>query len=73
MSNSPAKAVVRRHWSNEPDERGRLERADGHWALICGGKRRMLRLDSAPVRLGGLVSVVEPDGDVLPLRIASVR
>ena len=70
---SPSRATVRRHWSTEPDERGLVVRADGHWSICCDGKERLLHLDSRPIRLGAQVSVVEPNGDILPLRVASVR
>lgn len=70
---SPLKATVRRHWSTEPDERGLIVRTGGNWSIQCNGKQRLLKLYSRPVRLGGPVSVVEPNGDVLPFRIASVR
>jgi hypothetical protein len=70
---SPAKATVRRHWSTDPDERGFVVRADGHWSLRCEGKDRLLEIESHAIRLGGRIAMVEPNGDVLPLKIASVR
>lgn len=70
---SPARATVRRHWSTEPDEKGTVVRADGHWSMRCEGKDRLLELNSSPVRLGGQICVIEPGGEVLPFRIASVR
>ena len=70
---APTRATVRRHWSNDPDESGVIVRADGNWLIRCKGAERMLQLDSQPVRLGAHVTVVEPNGDVLPFKIASVR
>ena len=70
---NPMRATVRRHWSTEPDEKGLITRADGHWSMSCEGKSRLLQLGSRAVRLGARVSVVEPNGDVLPFRVASVR
>ena len=70
---APTKATVRRHWSNDPDERGFVVRANGHWSLRCEGKDRLLQLDSGPIRLGGHLSMIEPNGDILPFKIASVR
>lgn len=71
---SPSRAIARRHWSTEPDERGFVVQAATGWAMRCDGKPdRLLRLDSQPLRLGCHVSVVEPDGAILPFRIASVR
>lgn len=73
LRESPNKAIVLRHWSTEPDEKGLIQRSDGHWSMHCAGKDRKLCVDSHPLRLGGRVSVIEPNGDVLPFRIASVR
>ena len=73
FANTPSKATVRRHWSTEPDERGFVVRSDGQWSINCEGKHRLLKLNSRPVRLGSPVSVVEPNGEVLPFTIASVR
>jgi len=70
---NPARATVRRHWSTEPDQKGHVTRANGHWSMRCDGKDRLLRLGSLPIRLGSYLSVVEPNGDVLPFRVASVR
>lgn len=70
----PSRAKVRRHWAAEPDECGTLIRSGCNWALHCDGKPdRKLHLDGIPIRLGGQVTVVEPDGTVLPLKVASVR
>lgn len=73
FSITPRKATVRRHWSTEPDERGFVVRSGGRWSIACDGKLRLLDLDSHPVRLGAPVSVIEPTGEKLPFRIASVR
>jgi len=73
MLSNPARATVRRHWSTEPDEIGLIMRSDGHWSMRCDGKDRLLHLDSSPIRLGGRLSIVEPDGEVRPFKIASVR
>jgi hypothetical protein len=74
LARAPFKATVRRHWSSEPDERGQIVPSGRDWAMRCHGKPdRVLRFDGAPMRLGQQVSVVEPDGTVLPLRVTSVR
>jgi hypothetical protein len=71
---SPSRATVRRHWSTEPDELGIVVPTGREWAIRCAGKAdRVLQLDGVPLRLGQRVSVVEPDGQVLPFTIASVR
>jgi len=73
MELAPSRATVRRHWSTDPDEKGLIVRSDGQWSMRCDGKDRLLYLYSRPIRLGGQVSVGEPNGDILPFRIASVR
>lgn len=74
FAQNPARATVRRHWSTEPDQSGVLVPFNHGWAMRCDRKPdRVLQLDSKPVRLGQLVSIVEPDGSVLPFKIASIR
>lgn len=73
LRSAPSRATVRRHWSTEPDENGFVERSDRHWSLRCDGKDHLLQLDSQPIRLGAQLSIIEPNGDVLPFKIASVR
>jgi len=74
LARSPMKATARRHWSSEPDERGHLVPSGREWAVRCRGKPdRLLHLDGTPLRLGQHVSVVEPNGTVLPLKVASIR
>ncbi len=71
---SPSLATVRRHWSTDPDEIGVIHKADGAWAMSRNGTpARTFRFDGRPIRLGQKVSVVEPNGAVLTLRIASIR
>lgn len=70
----PSRAIVRRHWSTEPDQRGIIVESGKDWGLCCDGKpERVLRLEGKPLRLGLKISMVEPDGTVLPFRIASIR
>lgn len=74
VARAPSRATVRRHWSTEPDERGQIVPAGRDWAMRCKGKSdRVLRFDGVPMRLGQHVCVVDPDGTILPLKVASVR
>lgn len=71
---SPRLATVRRHWSVDPDEAGVVQKVDGAWAMSCSGRpARKLMFDGRPIRMGQIVSVVEPGGAVLTLRIAGIR
>ncbi|HEY8433030.1 MAG TPA: hypothetical protein VIK68_00290 [Sphingomicrobium sp.] len=74
FSLKPHQATVRRYWSTEPDEAGNVVPIESGWALRCnGGPDRLLLLGGQPIRLGDQVSVLEPDGGVLPFTVASIR
>lgn len=74
LARSPSRATARRHWATEPDQRGIIVQSGSDWALRCDGKPdRILQFNGTPVRLGQQVSLKEPDGTVLPFRIAGVR
>lgn len=71
---SPHRATVRRYWSTEPDDGGRVLKVDGSWTIRCNGSAdRLVELDGKPLRLGQKISVVEPDGAMLPFRVACIR
>lgn len=73
LARTPARAVVRRFWSTEPDEKGHLVRANGHWALRCGGKSdRLIRTGAPSFQLGRLIDVTDPDEGSMPFRVASI-
>jgi hypothetical protein len=71
---NPARAVVHRHWSSEPDQRGLLLEGGEDWIIRCKGTPEgRLELDGKPLRLGQHVPLKLGEGTVLPLRIASIR
>lgn len=71
---NPTRATVRRHWATEADQGGVLVPSGHDWKLRCGDQPdRILKLNGTPLRLGLRVSMLEPDGTVLPLRIASIK
>lgn len=71
---NPSRATVRRHWSTDPDQQGVLVPSGHDWALDCDPvPGRVLKLNGTPLRLGLHLSMVEPDGTVLPFRIASIK
>jgi hypothetical protein len=72
LAGAPQKATVRRFWSTEPDESGRMVRVDGHWALRCNGKPDRL-LSTHSLGLGEEVAIIDSDGAPLRFRVASVR
>ncbi len=74
LARSAKTATVQRHWSTEADQHGILVSSGSDWTIRCdGGCDRLLHLDGTPMRLGQQVSMVEPDGTVLPFKVASVR
>jgi hypothetical protein len=72
LAEAPYKATVRRFWSTEPDESGRVVRANGHWAFRCGGNPDRL-LSTTSFELGDEVAVVDSNGVPLPFRVANIR
>lgn len=71
----PEHATVRRFWSSDPDEFGRVVPADGHWLLRCERKRRnvVFRLRLEALQLGNEVTIEEPDGTIRGFLVASVK
>lgn len=72
LARSPGKATVRRFWSTEPDESGRIERIKDMWALRCHGER-VLSIRRPLFEVGKEVAVIGSDGTALPFRVASIR
>jgi hypothetical protein len=72
LTEAPQKATVRRFWSTEPDESGRIVRVNGDWALRCNGSPDRL-LSTKSLGLGEEVAVIDSDGRLLPFRVASIR
>ena len=72
----PGHATVRRFWPNEPDRRGRLVPTPDGWAVSYdqgdGERGCVYRLEAGAVQLGGEMKVTEPDGRLLPFRVASL-
>lgn len=76
LHKSPTQAIVRRFWPSEPDQVGRIERANEDWAFCCrAGKagETMFRLDDGPLLLGQIVMIHGPDGVRLPFRVVCAR
>lgn len=72
LARNPQRATVRRFWSTEPDESGRVVRENGHWALRCNGKPDRLLSLGSPVFEPSKKVVLAGDGAPLPFRVASV-
>ena len=74
VASDPRRASVRRFWASEADELGQLEYADGAWSFRLsrdhGGA--VFRFVPGPYQLDTMVGVKQPDGAVLPFRVAAV-
>jgi len=71
---SPALAVVHRHWSTEPDQSGQLFEVGVDWIIRSeGNPESRLELDGKALRLGQHIPLKLSEGNVVPLRIASIR
>ncbi|HZF95067.1 MAG TPA: hypothetical protein VEZ20_09365 [Allosphingosinicella sp.] len=72
----PAHATVRRFWPNERDRSGRIVATPEGWAVRYdpgdAEEGAVYRLETAAVHLGGEIRVTEPDGRLLPFRVASL-
>jgi hypothetical protein len=70
----PHRATVQRYWSTEADESGIVVPDGDGCTMRCNGTtERKLLLNGQPIRLGEQLSVVEPDGAILPFNVASIR
>lgn len=72
LAQAPHRAVVRRFWSTEPDEKGELAWVDGRFVFRCPGKPDRVLLNGTPLQVGAKVDVLEGEGDPLPFRVASI-
>jgi len=72
LAQAPDRATVRRFWSTEPDESGRIVQVGNGWILRCDGKPDRL-LPDRHFGLGEKVAVIDSDGAPLPFRVASIR
>jgi hypothetical protein len=77
INETPAHAIVRRFWPNEPDRIGAVVPTPDGFALAyeAGAESGagLLHLEPHPIRLGACVTLPEPDGTTLPFRVASMR
>jgi hypothetical protein len=73
---NPGHATVRRFWPSEPDMIGYVIRKPSGWAfsyeLGDADDEGIFHLESHPLKLGGYITVTEPDGRRLPFKVASL-
>jgi hypothetical protein len=73
LAREPHKAAVRRFWSSEPDEVGRLVNYDNRLALRCHGKSDRILCIRSSIRIGENVEIICDDGNRNVFRVADVR
>ena len=77
LAQNPGMATVRRFWPSQPDERGYIVRKGKGWAFSYAlgddDDEDLYHLESHPLRLGEYVTVIEPDGQRYPFRVASAQ
>ena len=77
LARRPTLATVRRFWPNEADQWGHVVRTKVGWAFSYApgevDDEDLIHLENDPLRVGGHVSVREPDGRIYPFRIVSVQ
>jgi hypothetical protein len=77
LLHSPALATVHRHWPNEPDRSGYVIRTQQGWAMSYekgeGDDETVFHLETHPIRIGEYVTLTEPDGQLLPFRVTSLK
>lgn len=72
LARTPQRATVRRFWSTDPDESGRVAHAGDRLTLEFNGTR-MLAVRPPQFQVGDAVSLIDSSGSGLPFRIASIR
>lgn len=72
LAKAPQKATIRRFWSTDPDESGRMVRVEDQWVFQCNGNR-LLAIRPRSFKVGEEVSVIDTGGTALPFRVAGVR
>jgi hypothetical protein len=77
IQSDPAHATVRRFWPSERDRSGRIVATPEGWAVRYdpgdADGDAVYRVETEAVHLGGEIRVTEPDGRLLPFRVASLR
>lgn len=72
LTQTPQRATVRRFWSTDPDEIGRVVYAGDKLTLELNGNR-MLAVRPSSFQVGEAVFLTGSDGSCLPFRIACIR
>lgn len=76
LQRSPASAIIRRYWPNEPDRVGFVSAGDQGWTFSCrvgpGDDERNFDLSAQQIKRGEYLTIREPDGSELLFRVAEV-
>jgi hypothetical protein len=76
LKEAPARATVRRFWPNQPDMSGYVIRTPRGWAFSYepgeDDDESVFHLETHAIRPGEYLTLTEPDGTLLPFRVASL-
>ena len=73
LSQAPQRATVRRFWSSDPDESGRVGSVGAERLTLELNGSRVLAVRPSSFKTGGGVTLVGSDGSSLPFRVASIH
>lgn len=73
LAQAPQRATVRRFWSTDPDESGRVENVGEDKLTLELNGSRVLAVRPTCFTVGAAVSLIGSDGSSLPFRVASIR
>jgi hypothetical protein len=73
----PARAQVHRYWEGERPTSGYVIATPAGWAFSyergADDDERVFHLETHPLRPGDYVTIVDPEGERLPMRVASAQ
>jgi hypothetical protein len=77
LREAPARATVRRFWPNEADMSGYVVRTPQGWAFSYEvgdhDDEAIFHLENHAILPGEYVTLTEPDGHLLPFKVASLK
>lgn len=73
LSQAPQRATVRRFWSTDPDESGRVRSVGDENLTLELNENRVLAVRPSSFKTGEGVALIGSDGSRLPFKVASIR
>lgn len=73
----PKRATVRRFWPSQPDLRGHVVKTSEGWAFAYEPRdesdETLFQMGADPIKIGGCITLTEPNGEKLPFRVTAVQ